>query len=83
MPVFWSIAALTLLGTALSYILFFAILNSAGATNIMLVTFLIPISAFFFGWVFLNEEVTMRHVAGVALIGAGLALIDGRLWGKK
>lgn len=76
--IFWSITALTLLGTAAAYILFFSILNSAGATNIMLVTFLIPVSAFVMGWMILNETVTLRHITGVMLIGLGLAVIDGR-----
>jgi drug/metabolite transporter (DMT)-like permease len=81
--IFISIVALAVLCTAVAYILFFKILNSAGATNIMLVTFLIPISAFIMGWIFLDEAVTLRHIAGVLLIGLGLMLIDGRVFKRN
>lgn len=74
-----SLAGLALVSTAFAYILFFRLLARAGATNVGLVTFLIPISAILFGIVILGEKLEMRHVAGMALIGAGLVLIDGRL----
>jgi len=53
-------------------------LASAGATNLLLVTFLIPISAIMLGILLLNEVLLLRHIAGMALIGLGLAAIDGR-----
>ncbi|MEM9440630.1 MAG: DMT family transporter [Pseudomonadota bacterium] len=65
--------------TAFAYILYFKILALAGATNLMLVTFLIPISAMLLGVAFLNETVTSIELFGMALISVGLALIDGRL----
>ena len=68
--------------TALGYILFFQILSSSGATNIALVTFLIPISATFLSWLILGEQLHGRYFAGMAFIGLGLASIDGRLWEK-
>jgi len=74
-----SIVALALLSTALGYLLFFRILAAAGATNIMLVTFLIPVSASLLGVVVLGEVIELRHIAGMALIAAGLAAIDGRV----
>ncbi len=66
------------LSTALAYVLYFRILATAGATNLVLVTFLIPVSAIFLGTLFLGEVLLPRHVAGMALIGIGLAAIDGR-----
>ena len=68
--------------TALGYILFFKILSSSGATNVVLVTFLVPITASFLGWLILNEQLHSRYFIGMALIGLGLAAIDGRLWKK-
>jgi drug/metabolite transporter (DMT)-like permease len=68
------------ISTALAYVLYFRILATAGATNLMLVTFLIPVSAILLGILFLGEVLLARHVAGMVLIGAGLASIDGRLW---
>lgn len=68
------------ISTALAYVLYFRILATAGATNLLLVTFLIPVSAILLGIAFLDETLLPRHIAGMALIGGGLAAIDGRLW---
>lgn len=59
--------------------LYFRILAAAGATNLLLVTFLIPVSAILLGVLVLGETLLPRHLAGMALIGVGLAFIDGRL----
>jgi drug/metabolite transporter (DMT)-like permease len=68
------------LSTALAYILYFRLLSRAGATNLLTVTFLIPISAIALGFAFLGEIPRLRHLAGLACIGCGLAAIDGRVW---
>lgn len=75
-----AVLALALLSTALAYALFFRILAGAGATNAQLVTFLIPPSALLLGTLFLGERLEPRDLLGMALIGLGLAAIDGRLW---
>jgi drug/metabolite transporter (DMT)-like permease len=75
-----AVAGLALISTALAYLIFFRILARAGATNILLVTFLIPPSAIGLGVVFLGERLAGRHLLGMALIGLGLAAIDGRPW---
>ncbi|MGQ9368374.1 DMT family transporter [Azospirillum sp. ST 5-10] len=75
-----ALLALALVSTALAYILFFRILATAGATNILLVTFLIPVTAVALGAAVLGEAVAPRQFAGMALIGLGLAAIDGRAW---
>jgi drug/metabolite transporter (DMT)-like permease len=75
-----ALAALALFCTSLAYILYFRLISSAGATNSLLVTFLIPITAILLGALILDERLEPRHFAGMALIGAGLAAIDGRLW---
>ncbi|MCA3304420.1 MAG: DMT family transporter [Roseomonas sp.] len=67
------------LSTALAYILYFRILAAAGATNLLLVTFLIPISAILLGAFLLDERLDAKHFVGMAMIGLGLALIDGRI----
>ena len=77
-----AVLGLAVLSTALAYIIFFRVLASAGATNIMLVTFLIPVSAILLGSLFLGEQLTWRQFLGMGLIGAGLAAIDGRLLGR-
>ena len=79
-PQVWAaVLALAVLSTAFAYVLYFRILATAGATNLMLVTFLIPVSAILLGRVFLGEHLQAVHVGGMALIGLGLAAIDGRL----
>lgn len=75
-----AVVGLAVISTALAYVLFFRILSTAGATNLALVTFLIPVSAILLGILFLDETLLARHVAGVVLIGLGLAAIDGRPW---
>ena len=67
------------ISTAFAYLVYFRLLASAGATNLLLVTFLIPVSAILLGVMFLSEVLLPRHLAGMALIGLGLACIDGRL----
>ena len=74
-----SMVALALLSTSLAYILYFQILQRAGATNLLLVTFLVPISAILLGALILGERLDWPHFAGMVLIGLGLAAIDGRL----
>lgn len=79
-PQVWlAVAGLALLSTALAYVLFFRILESAGAVNLLLVTFLIPPSAILLGVAVLNEALHPTDLMGMALIGVGLAAIDGRL----
>lgn len=79
----WSaVVGLALLSTALAYVLYFRILAAAGATNLLLVTFLIPVTAALLGAVFLGERLELRQFAGMALIGLGLVAIDGRIWAR-
>ena len=77
--VFAAVLGLALASTALAYVLYFRILARAGATNLLLVTFLIPVSAILLGVAVLGEVLLPLQVAGMALIGLGLAAIDGRL----
>lgn len=79
----WALVALALFCTTFAYILYFRLLASAGATNSLLVTFLIPITAILLGALLLGERLESRHFAGMALIGAGLAAIDGRLFRRR
>ena len=77
-----AVIALASVSTAFAYILFFRILATAGATNLMLVTFLIPVSALALGILILGEVLETRHIVGLLCIGAGLAAIDGRVLRK-
>ena len=77
--VWLSLAALALFGTAIAYLVFFQILVRAGASNVMLVTLLIPVSAMLLGNIYLDEPIRAREIAGAIVIGLGLLFIDGRV----
>ncbi len=70
---------LAVLSTSLAYIIYFRILAVAGATNILLVTFLIPISAILLGYLVLGERLGWNAFVGMGLVFIGLIAIDGRL----
>ena len=74
-----AVIALALVCTALAYVIYFRILATAGATNLALVTFLIPVSALLLGMALLGERLDVRHFTGMGVIGFGLAAIDGRI----
>jgi drug/metabolite transporter (DMT)-like permease len=67
-----ALLGLALLSTALAYIIYFRLLSSVGATNLLLVTFLIPVSAIFLGTMILGEHLDAHNIAGMAFIGLGL-----------
>jgi drug/metabolite transporter (DMT)-like permease len=73
-----AVIGLAALSTALAYIVFFQILRRSGATNVMLVTLLVPVTAILLGWLVLGEEISPREIAGALVIGSALLLIDGR-----
>ncbi len=66
------------LSTALAYALYFRLLASAGAVRLLLVTFLIPVSAALMGALVLGERLAPQHYAGFALIGIGLWAVARR-----
>jgi drug/metabolite transporter (DMT)-like permease len=74
-----AIIALALLCTAFGYVLYFRLIERAGATNALLVTLLVPPVAILLGGLFLGETLAPQDFAGLGLIGLGLAAIDGRL----
>jgi drug/metabolite transporter (DMT)-like permease len=73
-----ALLGLALLSTALGFVLYFRLLATAGATNVMLVTLLMPVIALLLGSALLGETVTAAALAGMALIFCGLLAIDGR-----
>ena len=74
-----ALCGLALFGTAIASVVFFEILTRAGASNVMLVTLLLPVTALLLGNLFLAEPIFVRDLAGAATIGLGLLFIDGRL----
>ncbi len=76
-----AVLGIATISTAMAYLLYFRILASAGATNVLLVTLLIPISAVLLGVGVLREVVHILEYTGMGFIFIGLALIDGRVPG--
>ncbi len=73
-----AIFGLATVSTVVAYLLYFRILSSAGATNVLLVTFLIPVSALLLGVGVLGEVIHLLEYAGMGCIFIGLIVIDGR-----
>jgi drug/metabolite transporter (DMT)-like permease len=65
--------------TAIAYLFYFKTIDRAGATNAMLVAFIMPVIAVMLGIAFLGEVLTGGQIVGASLIAAGLVAIDGRL----
>jgi len=74
-----AVVALAVVCSAFAYILYFRLIDHAGATNALLVTLLVPPVAILLGALLLNEVIEPRDFAGMGLIALGLAAIDGRL----
>jgi drug/metabolite transporter (DMT)-like permease len=74
-----ALCGLATVSTVLAYLLYFRVLASAGATNVLLVTFLIPVSALLLGVGVLGEVIHFLEYAGMGCIFLGLMVIDGRV----
>ena len=74
-----AVLGVALVSTAFAFLLYFRILATAGANNLMLVNFLVPVSAIMLGVSILHEALKTEHLIGIALIFIGLALRDGKL----
>src|SRR5829696_373411 len=72
-----SLAALTLLGTALAQLILYRAIRLHGASRTSLVTYLMPPTALFYGWLLLDEHISAATAAGLALILGGVALGSG------
>jgi drug/metabolite transporter (DMT)-like permease len=79
-----SVIALAVLGTALAQIILYRVLRTDGATRVSLVTYLLPVTALFYGVTLLGEPLTMQELLGMALILGGVALGSGALrWSRR
>jgi drug/metabolite transporter (DMT)-like permease len=77
-----AVFGIAIISTAMAYLLYFRILASAGATNVLLVTFLVPVSALLLGVGVLGEVIHVWEYTGMGCIFLGLIFIDGRLLAK-
>lgn len=73
-----AVATLAIICSAFAYVVFFRLIERAGATNSLLVTLLVPPVAILVGTLVLGEHLGTNQLLGLAFIGGGLAIIDGR-----
>ena len=73
-----AMVSIALLSSALAYMIYFRLIARAGATNALLVTFLVPVSAILLGMLLLSESLQLHQAAGMLAIFIGIAAIDGR-----
>jgi drug/metabolite transporter (DMT)-like permease len=73
-----SVAGLTLVCTALGFVLFFALIAEAGPMNATVITYVNPAVAALLGVVVLNEQLSAGMVVGFVLVIAGSVLATRR-----
>ena len=69
---------LSILGSALSFSLWYWLLSHAAATRVSLISYLNPVVAVGVGVLFLREPITLRILSGSALVVSGVALAAHR-----
>ncbi|MEI7760024.1 MAG: DMT family transporter [Thermoleophilia bacterium] len=72
-----AVLSLGVFGSGIAYLLYFSIIESAGASRAILVTYLVPAIALVYGAVLLDESVTVPALVGLALVLTGTALATG------
>jgi drug/metabolite transporter (DMT)-like permease len=78
-----AVLALTVLCTSIAYTLYYKLLISIGPSKAMTVTFLVPVFGVFWGWLCLDEAVTLHVLLGGLIILLGTALATGLVGGRK
>ena len=82
-PLVVLILGIGLLGTAMAYPLYFKVLELAGASNLLLVTIIVPVFALSLDALLLGQLVSWSAMAGFGLVAFGLSVMDGRLYHRK
>lgn len=77
MPSILSMLALAVLGTALAFIVYYKLLERAGASYLSMVAYMIPVFGIFFGVILLDEQLTSEMILGGALILFGVMIVNG------
>ena len=74
-----AVLTFAILCTSVAYLLYFAILAEAGASNLMLVTIIIPAFAIILDALFLDELVSSMDMVGFTIIAIGLLVTGGKI----
>ena len=65
--------------SVLAYFLYFKILETNGAGNLLICTIIIPPSSILLNAFFINEIIKIYELIGLMIITAGLIILDGRI----
>lgn len=77
LPITWiALLWLGLLGSCLAYLLYFYLISKVGATRTSVVTYVMPVIAVILGVLFLDEALDWRLAGGMALILAGVTVVN-------
>lgn len=71
------IGGLAFLCSALAFFIYYQLIARIGATQISAVAFLLPAFGIFWGWLFLDEPVTLAMLAGFLLVAVAAGLVLG------
>ena len=77
MPALLSLLTLAVVGTSLAYLLYYWLIQNAGAVYASAVTYISPFASIVLGVVLLGEHVTVGDFVGFGLILVGLMLLNG------
>ena len=82
LPAIFCLLLLAVTNTALAYVLYYRLLAQVGATRLSLVTYIIPISGVFWGWLVLGERLGWTAFAALGLILASVAAVSDMFPGR-
>ena len=71
-----AVTALGLMGTGLAYVIYYLLIQRSKASQMSLVTYLLPVTALIYGALFLREQITVFALVGFALIVIGIILVN-------
>ncbi len=74
-----SLVALAVIGTAMAFVVYYKIIEVAGATYLSMVTYILPVFGVLLGVLILNEQLTWNAYVGCGLILSGVMVVNGRL----
>jgi drug/metabolite transporter (DMT)-like permease len=71
-----AVGALGVLGSGVAYLIYYWLIERASASQVSLVTYLLPVTAVLWGAAILNETIGLNAIAGLILICGGIFLVN-------
>ena len=69
--------------SVLAYLLYFKILETTGAGNLLICTIIVPPSAILLEILVLDEVIGVNELAGLLIVSVGMVVLDGRLLRRR